>query len=217
VGTQRELPLLERNWGGKRKGAGRKPKAPHPWGNRPGVPHLERAEIERRHPVHITLRLMPEVYNLRSRRSFRALEQALFGVRDTGARLTHYSVQGNHVHLILEVEHRQMLTRAMRSLCIRAAKRLNAMMGRTGRVIADRYHAEVLRTPKQVLNAIRYVLSNTRKHLIERGEAVGPITADDYAAGPAEHVPKTMRLRPSALLLEPRTWLLRAGWMRAVA
>ena len=136
-------------------------------------------------------------------------------MREFGARLTHYSVQGNHVHLILEVEHRQMLARAMRSLCIRAAKRLNAMMGRSGRVVADRYHVALLRTPKQVANAIRYVLANTRKHLVERGVPVGPVTVDEYAAGPAEHVPKTMRLRPSALLLEPRTWLLQSGWKRA--
>lgn len=221
VGAQTALPLREekpkqRGWGGKRAGAGRKPKAPHPWGDGAGVSHSRRPEIERRHPVHVTLRLMPEVYNLRSRRSFRALEKAFFGVREFGARLTHDSVQGNHVHLILEVEHRHMLARAMRSLCIRAAKRLNATMGRTGRVIADRYHVEVLRSPKQVLNAIRYVLSNTRKHLVERGVTVGPVTVDDYAAGPAEHVPKTMHLRPSALVLEPRSWLLRLGWMRAV-
>ena len=87
---------------------------------------------------------------------------------------------------------------------------------RTGRVIADRYHARVLRNPQQVCNAIRYVLSNTRKHLIERGEKVGAFTHDAYAAGPAEHVPASMRLAPSEIVVEPRTWLLRVGWARAV-
>jgi len=164
--------------------------------------------------MHVTLRVMPHVFNLRSRRSFRVLEKALYAIRDVGARLTHFSVQGNHVHLILEVEGRHALARAMRSLCVRAAKALNRMMGRAGRVFADRYHATVLRSPRQVYRAIRYVLSNTRKHLLERGTKVGAVTVDDYAAGPAEHVPDTMRLRPSVLLLEPRTWLLQTGWLR---
>ncbi len=216
-GTQGEFNLPERNWGGARRGAGRKPKGPRPLGDRPAVPHLRRVEIERRHPVHVTVRMMPEVWNLRTNRAWNVLSRALLAVRETGARLTHYSVQGNHLHLILEVEHRRNLARAMRSLSIRVAKGLNQMMRRSGRVVADRYHAAALRTPTQVRNAIRYVLSNTRKHMLERGEKLEPVTADAYAAGPATHVPRTMRLRPSALLLEPRTWLLKDGWRRAQA
>ncbi|WP_373049552.1 hypothetical protein [Vulgatibacter sp.] len=215
-GEQGKLALKERGWGGARKGAGRKPKGPRPMGDRPATPHLARPAIERRHPVHLTLRLMPEVWNLRSKRAYRVLAAALLGVREMGLRLTHYSAQGNHLHMIAEVETRSALSRAMRSLSIRAAKGLNKLMGRKGRVFADRYHLVVLKTPRQVANAIRYVLSNTRKHMLERGEKPAAVTFDAYAAGPAEHVPRTMRLLPSALVLEPRTWLLGVGWRRAV-
>ncbi|WP_373045958.1 hypothetical protein [Vulgatibacter sp.] len=218
MGTQAELDLPERNWGGARKGAGRKPKGPRPLGDRPAVPHLRRGEIERRHPVHVTVRMMPEVWNLRTHRAWNVLSRALLAARETGARLTHYSVQGNHLHLILEVESRQNLGRAMRSISIRIARGLNQLMRRQGRVVADRYHTAVLRTPTQVRNAIRYVLSNTRKHLLERGEELEPVTMDRYAAGPADHVPRTMRLAGSDRpLLEPRTWLLQVGWRRGAA
>ncbi len=213
-GTQGKLPLEERRWGGRREGAGRKPKSPRPLGG-PGTPHLRRPEIQRRHPVHLTLRLMPDAWNLRSQRSFRVISGALLAVRDAGLRLTHYSVQGNHLHLIAEVETRTVLSRCMRSLAIRLARGLNAMMGRKGRVIADRYHVVVLRNPQQTRNAIRYVLSDTRKHMLERGEPTPRVIADTYAAGPSDHVPRTMRLRPSVLLLEPRSWLLTDGWRRA--
>ena len=216
-GEQGKLALVERNWGGKRKGAGRKPKQPHPWGNRPGVRHLVREEIAGHHPVHVTLRLEPDAWNLRSHRSFRVLAKAFLAFRGEGSRLTHFSVQGNHIHLILEVESRGALSQCMRSFCVRAAKGLNKMMGRVGRVFADRYHVEVLRCPRQVRNAVNYVLSNTRKHLLEAGVLVGPVLFDEYAAGPMEHVPPTMRMRPSPLVQEPRTWLLRAGWERAAA
>ncbi|WP_373047964.1 transposase [Vulgatibacter sp.] len=213
--AQGKLRFKERNWGGARKGAGRKPKGPRPLGDRRAVPHHRRAEIERRHPVHVTVRMMPDVWNLRTNRAWNVLSRALLAVRETGARLTHYSVQGNHLHLILEVEHRRNLGRAMRSISIRVARGLNQLMRRSGRVVADRYHAAVLRTPTQVRNAIRYVLSNTRKHMLERRDPVGPVVIDRFAAGPQGQAPVTMDLRgDDRVLLEPRTWLLREGWSR---
>lgn len=219
-GTQGTLPLKESTWGGKREGAGRKPKGPRPLGDRPAVPHLRRPEIQRRHPVHVTVRLMPDVWNLRSHRAFRVIARALRGATEAGLRLTHYSVQGNHLHLIGEAETRTALSRAMRSLNIRVAKGLNELMRRSsGRVIADRYHVAVLDKPQLVRNTIRYVLSNTRKHLVQAGRTVGRTTEDAYAAGPREHVPSVMRLVPhphldTPLVQEPASWLLRVGWRR---
>lgn len=59
------------------------------------------------------------------------------------------------------------------------------------------------------------MLSNLRKHTLERGGDPTAVFADPYAAGPAEHVPAHMRLRPSPPVLPPRTWLLPEGWLRA--
>lgn len=216
---QQQVLLLEkrernraRGWGGKRAGAGRKPKGPRPLGDRSAVPHHRRPQVRRSEPVHITLRMMPHVWNLRSQRAFRVVGRALEGLHEIGVRPTHYSVQGNHVHLLLEVEGQAHLTRAMRSFGNRLAKGMNRLMRRTGRVIADRYHLVVLRNPRQVAHAIRYVLSNSRKHTLEQGKTITGPLADAYAAGPMDHVPPTMRLRPSTFVLEPRTWLLRVGW-----
>src|SRR5882724_8674508 len=63
-----------RTWGGKRKGAGRKPA-----GERAGVAHTERAVLAPRFPVHATWRMSKGVWNLRTRRCFGALERAMFG------------------------------------------------------------------------------------------------------------------------------------------
>lgn len=212
---QLSLQLKERNWGGARKGAGRKPKGPRPLGDKRAVPHHVRPHLDRRHPVHITIRMMRHVWSLRSQRSFHVIGKALRGLQDIGVRPTHYSVQGNHLHLILEVENRAHLTHAMRSFTSRLAKGLNAVMRRRGRVIADRYHSVPLRTPTQTRNTIRYVLSNSRKHAVERGEPIHHTYSDRYAAGPPDHVPPEMHLNPSPLLIEPRTWLLRVGWLRS--
>jgi putative transposase len=85
-----ELPT----WGGKRKGAGRKPNGP-----RAAVSHESRATVVSRHPVHVTLRVLPHVWNLRSRRCFSAISAAFVDVCERADfRLIHFSVQGNHIH-----------------------------------------------------------------------------------------------------------------------
>ena len=53
-----------------------------------------------------------------------------------------FSVQGNQ--LILEADDNQALTRALQGLCIRIARALNKMMGRSGKVFGDHYHARLL-------------------------------------------------------------------------
>jgi putative transposase len=110
--------------------------------------------------------------------------------------ITRFSVQGNHIHLIVEAP--QATARAMQGFSIRVAKRLNKMMRREGRVFADRYHARPLRTPTEVRRAVRYVRDNHRKHMAERARPVPPRWVDPYATEGADLV-----------LPAPRSWLLR--------
>ena len=95
-------------WGGARKGAGRKRKA-----SRPQVPHGPRERF-RKGALHTTLRMRREVWNLRTRRCFRALRHAFEqGCERFGVRVIHFSVQGNHIHMIVEAPDPQSLGRAM--------------------------------------------------------------------------------------------------------
>ena len=156
----RQLDLRLPTWGGARPGAGRKPA-----GARPGVTHAPRPRLASRYPIHVTLRVRPHVYQLRSRRCFRVVGAAFLAARERhGVRLCHYSVQGNHVHLLVEARDAQALGRAMKGLGVRIARGLNRLMGTRGPVLADRYHARILRSPRQVRNALAYVLGNHRHH-----------------------------------------------------
>ncbi len=115
--------------GGRRAGAGRKRSKTS------GVPHLQRAELAARHPVHVTLRAGKGCWNLRSFRALRALEPAFHAGRERfGFRLVHYSVQGNYLHLLVEAEDKASLARGMKGLEVRVARALNRMMKRKGRV-----------------------------------------------------------------------------------
>ncbi len=150
-----------RSWGGKRRGAGRKPS-----GERARVKHETRPILKPRFPVHVTVRMRPEVWKLRSARCFRVLREVFERVNSrAGFKVIHYSIQGNHIHFLIEAADERTLTSGMRSLNVQIANALNAVMNRKGRVLADRYHARILKTPTEVQKTLRYVLRNYEHHL----------------------------------------------------
>lgn len=182
---QRQLPFH----GGPRPGSGR------PRGNR--TSHAARPQFAKPTPVHVTLRMRDHVWNLRSRRCYRRIQRAFEEARDRfGARLVAYSVQGNHLHMIVEADDSTALSRGMQGLTIRLAKSLNALMQRAGRVFDDHYFARLLETPTEVVRAIRYVLGNAAHHF-------GSAGADPFSSAPLP--------AGTALLARPHGWLLRTG------
>jgi putative transposase len=207
---KRQLDLKFRMHGGKRRGAGRKPK-----GERAGVSHARRAQLCARHPVHVTMRVRDGVWSLRGRRAVATLATAFAaGKEKPGFRLVHFSIQGNHLHMVVEADDAGRLSRGLQGLATRIARRLNALMRRRGKVFADRYHARALRTPTEVANALAYVLGNFAVHAARRGTPVparfvDPCTSLEMRVTPtAPHVPLTAA---------PYTWLLRIGWQRGVS
>jgi REP element-mobilizing transposase RayT len=154
--------LAYRGWGGKRKGAGRKA------GPKPNVRHRARPELKAKTPVHVTLRLRPEIVRLRRRDQYRAVRQALaLTAHGDHCRICHYSVQGNHLHLIVEPDGKAGLASGMISFQTSCARRLNRLVDRKGPVFADRYHARYLTS--RALCSLCYVLNNWRRHGEHRG------------------------------------------------
>ncbi len=195
-------------WGGRREGAGRKSRR-----SRPAIPHRQREEFRPYHPVHVTLRMADCVWNLRSQRSFAVIYGVLSGLRRRDdVRVNEFSIQGNHVHMLVEAAGPRALATGMRALSIRLARRLNAMMGRRGPVFDDRYHAHVLRTPAEVRNALRYVLGNYASHVARRGERVSRSWVDPYASRAAREPRMAQRaFWPEPVTCAAETWLLRSA------
>ncbi|MBI2389952.1 MAG: hypothetical protein HYV09_10210 [Deltaproteobacteria bacterium] len=210
-----QLDLPMNRHGGARRGAGR-PRSSS------SVSHAARPRFDgARTPLHVTLRMANGVWNLRSQRGYRCVEHALAAERARGAlRVVHFSVQGNHVHLIVEANDRDVLSRRMQGLGIRLARRVNAMMGRRrGRVLADRYHARVLATPREVHRAVAYVLCNHQRHSAQagrRGFAVDPFSSAPvfrHFAKPCEQLAWLPGTGPPPVA-PPATWLLARAWLR---
>jgi len=206
--SQQTLPLVERpRWGGARRGAGRK-RAP---GRRSSVAHRARPAHDARHPALVTLRARAGIDWLRTRGAYRALEAALAAASSETFRVVHFSVQTDHLHLIVEADSADALSRGMRGLVIRCALAVNRAVGRRGAVWGDRYHASALGTPRMVRNALVYVLANARKHLRVRA-GLDPCSSARFFDGFGD---KTVAAPPNnTLTWAPRTWLLRVCWRR---
>ena len=169
--------------------------------------HLRREEISRHHAVHVTLRTRGGVGSMRRQRVLGALEEAFRAARIRfGMRIVHYSLQGNHLHLLVEVDDRMSLARGMQGLAIRIAKTLNRLFARSGTVWADRYHSHVLRTRRETANALRYVLDNFRRHARGWGDRLRAF------ADPFSSIRFLGFADANAPVAQPRTWLLRVGW-----
>jgi REP element-mobilizing transposase RayT len=178
------------------------------------VPHSRRAPLAPRFPLHVTLRLHRGLPSLRRRPEYAALRAAFAKRCEREAfRLVHYSVQNDHVHMLVEGSDRPSVSVALQGLLISIAKKLNALWQRKGAVFEDRYHDRLLRTPREVRNALVYVLNNARKH------GSGQETIDRFASGPwLDGWRGEIVIRGIEGVERPvgtsRTWLMCVGWRR---
>lgn len=199
--------------GGRRRGAGRKPKGP-----RALVAHHERARITAHTPVLVTLRLVPDLPTLRQPETLALLKNVFARATDRfDFRIVHFSVQSNHLHFLVEAGDEHALGRGMKGLAVRMAMNLNRAWDREGALFVDRFHAEVLQSPLPVRNALVYVLNNARRHGIHAVGHCDPYSSGDFFDGWADE--RCARLDALARgerlpCSEPKSWLLRAGWRR---
>jgi len=212
--------------GGKRPGAGRPKK-----GERASEPHKRRPALKASEPAHVTIRAVRDVGYLRGYDAYHAVRKAIVtSYKRERFRIVHLSIQGTHVHLLVEANDRKALARGMQGFQISAAKHLNAAISkrmglarrRRGTVFSDRYHAEIIRSPRQARHALAYVLNNWRRHAentmrVARGWRIDPFSSapsfDGWTGVRAEELVWPEKYVPLPVW-EPKTWLLREGWRR---
>jgi putative transposase len=116
-------------------------------------------------PLHVTMRAKRGLPSFRAQTLFAAFERAVRCTRRDDFRVVEFSVQDDHLHLIVEADDSDALARGMKSFSVRANRLFNAACGRgRGRVWGDRYHRRDLTSARQVRNAIVYCLQNYKKH-----------------------------------------------------
>lgn len=190
-----------RSRGGWRPGAGRKRTSR-------ALPHASR-EPSRNSVFHVTARVARGLPSLRRSSAVRGIEESFRrGCARADFRLVHYSIQRDHLHLIVEADDIHALGRGVRGLLIRVARAANRAWRRRGAVIAERYHHRQLASPREVRNAIQYVLGNAHKHLASGPSrpSIDPGSSGRWFWNRAQDPPA---------VTQPRFWLLAVGWLRA--
>jgi REP element-mobilizing transposase RayT len=206
---------------------GRPPKDP----KRPSERHEVRPRLRAHESTHVNIHVRSDVGSLRKHDMFLALREATIVVAKYEAfRIVHMSIQRTHVHFIIEAQDRMVLAKGMQVFQISAAKQINRVVlertgvKRRGSVFTDRYHARIMRTPREVRNCITYVLNNWRHHGEHQRRFARRWDIDPYSSAisfggwkelaDADVMPRPPSTYRPLVVWLPKTHLLAVLWRR---
>lgn len=201
MAKQLKLDLFKGKRGGRRPGAGRKRI------HSKGVAHRKREKVSYQKALHINFKLKTFI---RNKSCLKLLKRAIVNARRHGLRVAHFSLQSNHVHLILEASNNKILTKGMRSLTITFAKGL-----RKGKVQLERYHLHVLKSLRETKNAVHYVLFNQQKHLdlkkayVDKYSSLGQVNDLKKLAMASKMTIVLKKMQEDYVLDQPQGWLIK--------
>jgi REP element-mobilizing transposase RayT len=138
-----------------------------------------------------------------------AVEGAIAKGHKPAFRVVHFSIQSNHLHLLVEAHDTDALARGMQGFTVRMARAVNRALGVRGTVFGERYHAHELKTPRETRTALLYVLQNWLKHGQGRGH--DPCSSARWFDGWSVRPPTSL---DPPIVAAPRTWLVTLGWRR---
>jgi REP element-mobilizing transposase RayT len=135
--------------------------------------HRSRPELLKAKPVHVTIKANKNIVpNLRSKVLYKEIRQSMKRARILGIRIIHFTVQRDHVHMMMEADNKQQLGESMRVLSISLSKRLSHVLKRKVKALKSRYHLHILKSLQEIKNAKNYIVNNSIKH--------GTSDADDF-------------------------------------
>jgi REP element-mobilizing transposase RayT len=205
--------------------------------------HRSRPSISGKTPLHITVKLLEFFQYLRNKSIAKAFKKAIICARKQGLRIIHYSLQDGHAHIIVEADNNEILSSGMQAFGISFAKNVRKHFFENikdkndatppSQVYKERYYIHILTTPREVKNAIAYVLRNSYRHgktpnladlfssivLIEDISLWEKLFGDALASW--EHYFKNLldkenfKNRLREFLDSPQSWLLKTGWTKA--
>ncbi|MGZ3789404.1 MAG: transposase [Bacteriovorax sp.] len=123
-----------------------------------GIRHIARDEIKRITPLHLTIKIEGKKAGIRNKSALKILHHSIKKARLLGLRILHYSLEYDHVHLLVEADNKEILGRGMQSFGISFSKGINKIKQMKGRVYKTRYHFRRLKTPREIQNVLNYIL-----------------------------------------------------------
>jgi putative transposase len=170
--------------------------------------------VNKRRTYRVPVQMTFEDRRFRAERLFQAFERAVRRTRRGDFRVVEFSVQDDHLHLIVEADDNDALARGMKSFSVRANRLFNTALGRRrGRVWADRYHRRDLTSAAQVRRALVYCLQNYKKHqrVTSGAPRIDPCSSARWFQGWTAIRQHDDGPRPTE---QARTVLLRTAWQK---
>jgi putative transposase len=155
---------------------------------------------------------MAELPSLRVPRIFEAVREAVGAASKGNFQVVQFSVQRDHLHLVVEADDKAALSSGVNGLAVRCAKAVNRAVGRRGRVWGDRYDGKAKDSPTLMRHLLIYVLFNAKKHIPGSAEDIDPCSSAPWFGGFRERIARSTAPSP---VRAPRTWLADVGWMKA--
>lgn len=141
-----------------RKRAGRKAKHDR------GVRHIKRERFFKDCSFHITIKVKQNKADIQNKQILKGLHRAILKARRKGVRVIHYTLEYNHVHLLVEASNNLLLSKAMQSFGITFAKYINKVKRINGDVYKQRHHLRKINGPLDLKHVLHYIFYNGVKH-----------------------------------------------------
>lgn len=129
-----------------------------------GIRHIERPRFNRPRSFHLTIKVKSNKADIQNKKILKALHHAIFRGRLKGLKIVHYTLEFNHVHLLVEASCNRVMHSGMQALGISLAKAINRFKSLKGSVYKHRYHYRQISSPRDLKNVLHYIFHNGIKH-----------------------------------------------------
>ena len=129
-----------------------------------GIRHIQRKRFERESSFHITIKVREEKSDLQNKQVLKALHRSIMKARNKSLKVIHYTLEYNHIHMLVEAHTQEQLSNCMQSFGVTLAKMINKLKSKKGRVYKHRYHLRKLSTVMELKNVLKYIFNNGIKH-----------------------------------------------------
>lgn len=129
-----------------------------------GIRHTTREVIKKKTALHLTIKVRPNKADIKSKAVLKALHHAIKRARLKKLKIIHYTLEYNHLHLLVETSGNQALHSGMQALGISLSKAINRIKFCSGGVYKHRYHLRVITSLRDYKNVLNYILNNGVKH-----------------------------------------------------
>ncbi|MGZ3788931.1 MAG: transposase [Bacteriovorax sp.] len=134
-----------------------------------GIRHTRRPFLKKPSSLHLTVKIKKNKADLKNKSVLGILKRAILNARRQGLKVIHYSLEYDHVHLLIEAENNHILGKGMQAFGVTLSKAINRMRRLKGGVYKHRYHFRQISGTRELKNVMKYIFTNGLKHKTAKG------------------------------------------------